>query len=128
MTTSPKQDSIDRGTKPQKWKNDLILIGILLPVALLFSALLYFFQGEGKQVTVSIGGEHSESYSLNVDGRFELSTGADHMQHNVLVIENGAARIESADCPDLICVRHSPISRKGETIVCLPNQMVIAIE
>ena len=33
-----------------------------------------------------------------------------------------------ADCPDQICVNHLAISRDGESIICLPNKVVIAIE
>jgi len=47
---------------------------------------------------------------------------------NVLVIENGEASIKSATCPDKICVSHRKISKSGETIVCLPNKVVVEIE
>lgn len=109
-------------------RNDLILIGVLVIVAALVWLSVHFLQAEGKLVSVSIGGEHYASYSLDAEGRFELSTGADRTHRNVLVIADGVARIESADCPDLICVHHRPISKKGETIVCIPNQTVVAIE
>ena len=46
---------------------------------------------------------------------------------NVLVIKDGVAFVESADCPDEVCVAHLPISREGETIVCLPHRLVIRI-
>ena len=46
----------------------------------------------------------------------------------VLVIEDGKAYMEEADCPNQICVHHSPVSHKGETIVCLPNRVVIEVQ
>jgi hypothetical protein len=45
----------------------------------------------------------------------------------ILVISDGKADMESADCPNQICVHHSAISHTGETIVCLPNRVVIEI-
>ena len=45
----------------------------------------------------------------------------------ILFIENGKANMESADCPNQICVHHSAISLNGETIVCLPNRVVIEV-
>ena len=30
-----------------------------------------------------------------------------------------------ADCPDLLCVHQRALDRKNETIVCLPNKVVI---
>ena len=45
----------------------------------------------------------------------------------VLVIRNGEAYMEEADCPNQICVHHAPIRYKGETIVCLPNRIIIEV-
>lgn len=45
----------------------------------------------------------------------------------ILVISDGRADMESADCPNQICVHHSAISHTGETIVCLPNRVVIEV-
>ena len=36
--------------------------------------------------------------------------------------------MEKADCPDQVCVRHSAISRNGESIICLPHEVVVSIE
>jgi hypothetical protein len=44
-----------------------------------------------------------------------------------LVIKDGKAFIQNADCPDKICAEHKPISKTGETIVCLPHKLVIEI-
>ena len=35
--------------------------------------------------------------------------------------------MESADCPDQICVRQKAISKEGESIICLPNKVVVSI-
>ncbi|KAI4447103.1 hypothetical protein C823_001622 [Eubacterium plexicaudatum ASF492] len=32
-----------------------------------------------------------------------------------------------ADCPDQLCVHQKAISGQGETIVCLPNKIVVEI-
>lgn len=32
-----------------------------------------------------------------------------------------------ADCPDGLCVNQRPISSDGESIICLPNQVVVQI-
>lgn len=45
----------------------------------------------------------------------------------ILIISDGKADMESADCPNQICVHHGAISHTGETIVCLPNRVVIEI-
>ena len=48
--------------------------------------------------------------------------------HNLLVIKNGSAYVESASCPDGICAKHRGIFRDGDSIICLPNQVVITID
>ena len=59
-----------------------------------------------------------------ISGVFDTDTGF----INTLVIENGKADMISADCPDKLCVKQHAISSNGETIVCLPNKVVVEIE
>ena len=61
-------------------------------------------------------------YPLSRDGEFSLSGGS-----NILVIEDGEAFMKSADCPDKTCVHSHPISKVGETIVCLPNRVFVSV-
>ena len=46
---------------------------------------------------------------------------------NELVIEDGEARLTEADCPDSLCVNMGRISRSGQSIICLPHQVVVRI-
>ena len=36
--------------------------------------------------------------------------------------------MESSDCHNQVCVNHKPISRSGESIICLPHKVVVQIE
>ena len=47
---------------------------------------------------------------------------------NTLEIRDGCADMTDADCPDKICVNQKAVSRPGETIVCLPNKVVVEVE
>ncbi len=62
-------------------------------------------------------------------GRYSLSENCvvDIDQKNQLVIQEGKADMTDADCPDKLCVNHPPVSKIGETIVCLPNRVVVTI-
>ena len=46
---------------------------------------------------------------------------------NICSIQNGEVRMISADCPDQICVHSNPIFKKGESIICMPNRVVLEI-
>ena len=48
--------------------------------------------------------------------------------YNLIELGDGRVRVIEADCPDKIDVKQGYISRIGETIVCLPNKMVVEIK
>ena len=73
-------------------------------------------------------GVETSRYPLSENRKIKITYGEDEEKFNLLIIENGAAYIESASCPDGICVSHKPIKLNGETIICLPNKLVIKIE
>lgn len=102
--------------------SDIILGAALLLVALSVFLAVELMREGGSQAVVEIAGAEVARYSLNEDGRYELSDGK-----NVLVIESGRAYMESADCPDKVCVRTGKISKAGEQIVCLPNRTLVRI-
>ena len=108
-----------------KKRNDIILIAVLLLLTaaglLLFNAL----KVGGDTVVVLIDGKESASYLLSVDKEVVIET---ENGKNVLVIKDKIAFVKEADCPDGICVEHRPVSKVGETIVCLPHSLVIKIE
>ena len=104
-------------------KRDLLLIlGLVLVASVL--ALLLYPREAGISVTVSVDGAVVATYPLSVDQRVTI-TGAGG--ENLLVIENGCARIEDADCPDHLCENMPSISHVGETIVCLPHRVVLRV-
>ena len=105
-------------------RNDLLFIGGLLLVVAIAALSLWLFSRAGDTVTVTVDGQVFGTYSLNEDRRVEIRNGDGY---NLLVIENGRARIEVASCPDGICSAHRPIEREGESIICLPNKVVVEV-
>ena len=114
--------------RPMK-KNDLILIAALLAVALLAYAgvSLYSKVSTNKaEAVVYQQGKEQGRYRLSENTVVEISL--ENGDYNILQIREGQAEITEASCPDKTCVRHRPISRQGESLVCLPNQLVVEIE
>ena len=112
----------------RKLRNDLIFIGGLLAVLLAIALLTFFFQEEGDHVVVTVDGEVYATYPLSEDLEVDIRTGENGEQVNRLVIRDGKAFVENATCPDGICAAHHPISRDGESIICLPHKVVVAVE
>jgi hypothetical protein len=111
----------------RKFRNDLIFIAALLLIVALAGLAIYFLRGEGNAVTVTVDGRHFGTYSLSTDRTVEIRTGEDGEELNLLIIRGGKAYVETATCPDGICAAHKPVSREGESIVCLPHKVVITV-
>ena len=110
----------------KKYIRDLVLVGVLLIAAVLALFLLRNRQEKetGSNAVVTVRTADGEAiYPLNKDGVFSLNGGT-----NTLVIENGEAWVSEADCPDKICMGMGKISKNGEFIACLPNQVIIVVE
>ena len=109
------------------FRNDLIFIAALLLLVSGFGLCFYLFRGEGDKVVVTVDGKEFGRYSLTEDVEVEIRTGEENEEVNLLIIKDGQAYVETATCPDGICAGHKPISREGESIVCLPHKVVITV-
>lgn len=105
-------------------KNDIFLILFFLIIGLGTFALIQFHGKSGAQIRVSVNNKEYGVYSLDRDQTIKL---ANEDGENIIVIEDGKASMTKADCPDKICVNHAAISKKGETIVCLPHKVVVEV-
>jgi hypothetical protein len=111
-------------------KNDIILVAIILAIAGFSFIGLKLWQkyntGGAAVVVVTIDGKTYGEYPLSED--IEERINHPDGSYNILTIADGYALVTEASCPDQICVHHSPIRYQGETIVCLPNKLVVEIK
>lgn len=106
-------------------KNDIIMGIVLLIAALcLWFVFTVFFEKDGNYVLVTLDGSTYGEYSLNKDQTIEIENGD---KSNVLIIENGAVYMKDASCPDEVCIHQGSISKTGQSIICLPNKIVVTI-
>ena len=106
-------------------KADLLLLAAALCAALLFVLYLFFAGREGSMVRVVCSGSLWGEYSLQEDREIALSL---ENGTNLLIIRNGQVWMEEADCPDGLCIRQGAVSRVGESIICLPHELVVTVE
>ena len=107
---------MSRSEKNKKLINDLILIIAVLIIATFF----FLFKGKGEKVRITVDNVVIGEYSLSEDKKIELG-------FSTVIIENGKAYVKNTDCPDKICKSTGKISSKGDSIVCVPNKMVVEI-
>lgn len=128
---------------------DVILIIVCLLSAVLTGILLAVFRVEGGAVSVSCDGVEIAVFTFERVGtekpetEYYLIQGMDTAPvvnvyetypelpedeaFNLFSITGGEVRMEAADCSDQICVHHNAISAEGESIICLPHKVVIAV-
>ncbi len=103
-------------------KFDFIFAGFVLAVAS-FITLWYgaLAKQDAGQVTVTVEHEVYGTYLLSEDQEIWINN------TNLLVIEDNKAYMKDADCPNKDCVKQKEISKKGETITCLPNKVIVEV-
>ena len=107
-------------------KQDSILILVLLAAAaVFFLGFRIWNRKPPEEVVENVGDLEYARFSAGEDKELVIEG---ENGTNRLIVKDGKADVTEASCPDKICVRQNPISRTGETIVCMPNRVIVTIE
>lgn len=106
-------------------KADIVLFVLLVVIGLGASFAVYKMKSSGDTVLIKSDNELYGKYSLYEDARIVVKNGK---KSNTVVIEDGKVRVEEANCHNQLCVNHAEISEAGESIICLPNKVLVSIE
>ena len=90
--------------------------------ALVLLAILWLRPKQSGLVGIYRDGKLIETVDLTKDRTIPLDGAAGGA---AAAVENGEIYMESAACPDQICVEHGPLRPGGTPIVCLPNRLSI---
>lgn len=111
-------------------RNDLIILSIILVLALLCGGIFKLTNNknfDNKYIVITVDGKEFKrilhSDSLNDEILVETTYG-----HNDILIENGKVSIAESDCTNQVCVQSGSIDKVGQTLVCLPNKLIIEIK
>lgn len=116
---------------------DILLAGIIVLASIvLATAQLRPGQAEdgfaspSNAVIVEVNSKRMETIPFSkISGSLTFAVQTDEGHEATLeVSESGKARITASTCLDKTCVRTGWISRPGQSIVCLPNRLVVRIE
>ena len=98
-----------------KW-GDFVIIGAVL---LLAGAMLAFFAAKASGDTL-----YAEVWQDDkLVERVELTGTTDR----TIVLSGKTAVMQSADCPDQVCVRTGRLTRAGQVAVCLPHRVILKL-
>ncbi len=110
-------------------KNDLILMSIVVLIGLFSFGIVKWIQLQSTKepiAQITMDGKIIGTYSLSENQIIYIPS--KEKWTNQFEIKDGVIYMLEANCPDEICVHHKPISKNGETIVCLPNKVVVVIK
>lgn len=111
---------------------DIVIIALLVMLSFLPLAIFTYqnasANGDSMHVVVSADGEVVHEMELKNDHTREIYEFVDdHGHENTVVREGLIVYISDANCQDLLCVQQGQISEVGETLVCLPNRVLVEI-
>jgi len=106
-------------------KNDLLLIVAIVFISLAAFAFMFLSRKEGSKLIVYVGGKEHATFSLDED--VEYTVKQENGAYNTFIIKDGKVDMIAASCPDKLCVKDRSIHYSNDTIVCLPNNVVLQI-
>ncbi len=106
-------------------KTDLILILGLVIVFGVILLVINLLKSPGNMVLVSIDGQPKESFPLSQDLEYVIE--GYNGGTNTLVIKDGCAYLKDTSCPDHLCEMMGKIKDVGQSVICLPNRVVVEI-
>lgn len=105
----------------------LIILAVIAASVFLISSSMAGAGGDsGLKVSISVNGK--EALVRPLGGENENLTIEGYQGESYVEISGGKVHMVDSACPDKLCVRSGWISRPKESIVCLPNRVVIEIK
>lgn len=110
----------------------IIVVGLMLASFLPLGIFAYAQAAVGDaplKAVISADGETIKEFLLADDNQVEEYVYTDeHGHENVIVRDGLEIYMSEANCTDQLCVRKGEVNAAGETIVCLPNHVMVEIE
>ena len=107
-------------------KKDIIFYIILILTGLILTVTVFAFSKTGDQILISVNGKSYGVYQLDQNQTIPILIHG--KVTNQVTIRDKKAWMTKADCPDHLCMKQGKISKNGESIVCLPNKIVVEVQ
>lgn len=104
---------------------DFVIVLALLALAF----IIYFLPASDADdmLCIYIDGELDRCIDLTKDeySEFEITS---EFGFNKIIIESGKVRVSESSCDNKLEIKAGEISRSGQSLICLPNRLVVTIE
>ena len=121
MNTYPSTPKL----RPTLWDG---VVAALVAALAIVTILCFHGRRTGAPQAVTITHRGALIQTIRLTGLTETKTVAiDGDYHLEIQVDSGGVCVVHSDCPGQDCVHTGPISRAGQSIVCLPAQVVISL-
>jgi hypothetical protein len=104
---------------------DRLVFFLLLGIGIFSIFTVRLLLPPGRNAAIFVANRLVAEWRLNENAEREIAG-----RHGLLRlrIENNSICVIDSSCPEKICIRQGRISRRGEIIVCVPNETVVIID
>lgn len=106
-------------------KADIVLFIILITIGVILSALSFAGGEIGEEAIITVDGQLYGTYSLSEDRVITVKQ-TNHI--NKITIKDRTVQMTYSDCKNQVCVGDGKISKTNQSIVCLPNKVMVEIK
>lgn len=105
-------------------KADILLFILLVLAGLGLSWVSVAGSVAGQDAAITIDGQTYGTYSLAENQTVEIKQKG-HL--NKITIKDGTVQMSYSDCKNQVCVKDGTVSKTNQSIVCLPNKVMVEI-
>ena len=107
-------------------KNDIIMLScIAVLIFVSYGLRIHSMMNNGSTIEITVDGKVYGRYALEQDQRIPVEI--DGETKNIVVIADGEAYMAEASCPDKLCIHQGRIESRSQSIVCLPNRVIVTV-
>lgn len=112
--------------KPTVW--DALIAAVVIITAIAVAVVFYGGKADSGDIkaVISVGNKVVDTFALS--GEASMHTYQNNGYTLTVSIDSNSVCVQESDCPSQDCVHTGKISRVGQSIVCLPAQIVIHLE
>lgn len=107
-------------------KSDIFLAVFFILIGLVPLFFIFAHDDKGHTINVNVDNKPYGRYSLEKNKVIKIKQPNGHI--NIIEIKNGKAFMKSSTCKNQNCVQQGKINSNNQTIVCLPNKVIITVD
>lgn len=112
-------------------KLDIVIIIALIIISFIPELVFGISMGYKYDMTyaeITVGGKFYSKIPLSAHKGEDIIDIDLDGHRNKIIIKDDTIRMIEADCPDSLCIYQGEIKRVGQSLVCLPNKVMIEIK